>query len=156
MEVRNNKQATARGSWFYFFFSFWWYMQEVVVIPSRFHSRCPTQSYSGVYITTRNTCIKDGMTYTHERTLTQRHAEYTNTMCRCTRVQQIQISRGERVLCPKRAVPSQHQDKIVCRTFLWGQYKCWRWTKSSRGESILWLKWAVPSQNHDKTVCTAF
>ena len=35
LEVRNNKRATARGSWFYFFVSFGWYMREVVVLPSR-------------------------------------------------------------------------------------------------------------------------
>ena len=40
LEVSNNKQATARGSWFYFFSSFWWYMREAVVIPSRFLSCC--------------------------------------------------------------------------------------------------------------------
>ena len=71
---------------------------------------------------------------THERTLTEWHTEYnnTNTMCRCTLVQWIQISRGESVLRPKRAVPSQHHDKIVCITFLWGQYKCWWWIQISR------------------------
>ena len=38
LEVRNNKRATARGSWFYFFFSFGVVHTREVVLPSRLFS----------------------------------------------------------------------------------------------------------------------
>ena len=63
-------------------------MREAGGIASRFLSRCLATSFSDVQITTRNIYVKDQMTYTHERTLTEQHTEYnnTNTRCRCARL----------------------------------------------------------------------
>ena len=61
----------------------YWYCLSLFLVFSR-HIFLMTSK-----ITARNTYVKDRMTSTHERTLTERHSEYnnTNTTCRCTRLQ---------------------------------------------------------------------
>ena len=92
LEVGNNKWATARYIPVFIsfhFFSWWlmvsargrWYLREVTLTLS-----CTLFMTSKIM--THKTSIKDWVTSTYERTLTEWHTEYntTNTMCRCTQL----------------------------------------------------------------------